>query len=227
MASQTNHKQMDPRSDTVRRYFDREAGRFPEIGHGSATLWQKGLTTVFRRSLRLRFQHVFEQIASIEGYTLLDVGCGSGSYAVHAASTGAARVVGIDFSSEMIRLARMQAVREEISDRCEFLAVDIFDYRPAEPFDFVVAMGVMDYIGDAARFLARVRAMARRSIFLSFPKSGGILAWQRQWHYRHRCPLFVYSRQDLERLLNENAPGRFEIKPAARDWFVTLPGEAT
>jgi len=209
----------------VQRFFDRRAGHFPEVGHDSAGPLQRAASAFFRRSLRLRFERVFERIGPLDGHSILDVGCGSGTYAVRAASSGAARVVGIDLAPAMIRLAKECATSNGVADRCEFLAVDCLTYQASESFDFVVAMGVMDYVADPAPFVTRVIQLTNKSAFLSFPKSGGILAWQRRLRYRRKCPLFMYSRVDLERLLNAVAPARFEIEPVARDWFVTIRGQ--
>src|SRR3546814_19376425 len=38
---------------------------------------------------------------TLHGKTVLDAGCGSGRYMLHALSGGAARVVGVDLSSQM------------------------------------------------------------------------------------------------------------------------------
>jgi ubiquinone/menaquinone biosynthesis C-methylase UbiE len=210
----------------VQRFFDRQAGHFPEVDDDSAGLLRRGANAAFRRSLRLRFDRVLEKCCPLDGRSVLDVGCGSGAYAIRLASLGAQRVVGIDFAPKMIDLARRRAADNGVSDRCEFLTVDFLTYQPSESFDFVVAMGVMDYVANTAPFTERILQATGRAAFLSFPRSGGILAWQRRLRYRRKCPLFMYSRADLERLLNAVALARFEIEPVARDWFVTIRGEA-
>src|SRR3546814_13825032 len=42
---------------------------------------------------------------TLHGKTVLDAGCGSGRYMLHALSGGAARVVGVDLSSQMLARA--------------------------------------------------------------------------------------------------------------------------
>ena len=218
--------QDDDSKAAVQRFFDGQAGHFPEVDDASAGLLRRGANAVFRRSLRLRFERVLEKCRPLDGRSVLDVGCGSGTYAIRLASLGARRVVGIDLAPGMIDLARMRAADNGVSDRCEFHSVDFLAYQPSETFDFVVAMGVMDYVADAAPFAARVLQSTGKAAFLSFPKSGGILAWQRRLRYRRKCPLFMHSRAELERLMDAVAPARFEIEPVARDWFVTIHGQA-
>ena len=212
----------------VREFFDRQAGHFPEVGGTPAGLLRCVSNALFRRSLKLRFDRVFERMGPLQGCRVLDVGCGSGSYAVHAASAGAAHVVGVDFAPAMIRLATTRAEKAGVADRCHFQAADVLAFQPSEAFDFVVAMGVMDYIADPAPMIAKVIRLTNRTAFFSFPKSAGILALQRRVRYRRKCPLYMYSRDELERMSSEFPPSRFEIESLARDWFVTLhPGTTT
>jgi 2-polyprenyl-3-methyl-5-hydroxy-6-metoxy-1,4-benzoquinol methylase len=220
MTNETRHR--DDTHGEVQRFFNREAGRFPEVGNDPAGWWQRFIGPIFRRSIRLRFERVFELIGPLHGCSVLDVGCGSGTYAVQAALNGAARVVGIDFADRMIALATKRAAQSGVTDRCDFRATDLMSYRPSESFDFVVAMGVMDYVAAPGAFIRGVLNTTRRTAFLSFPDSKGILALQRRLRYRRKCPLFMYSKTDLERLLNETAPAAFTIEPVARDWFVTI-----
>lgn len=206
----------------VREFFDTEAGHFPEAGSEPASRWQQAVTAIFRQSVRLRFQRVFQQIGPLDGCRVLDIGCGSGTYSVEAVRAGASHVTGIDLSTKMIQLATDRATTSGVRDRCNFKAMDFMDNPPEGKFDFIIAMGVMDYVSDPAAFLARVTERFTKKAFLSFPKSGGILAWQRRWRYRKRCPLYLYSQPEIVKLLTEFPGMGWMIEPVARDWFVTL-----
>ncbi len=46
--------------------------------------------------------------ADLHGQAVLDAGCGSGRYILHALQRGAARVTGVDLSPEMLERARME-----------------------------------------------------------------------------------------------------------------------
>ena len=85
-------------------------------------------------------------------------------------------------------------------------------------------MGVMDYISEPIPFLRHLISLSRGKVMLSFPAAGGILEWQRRLRYRwfSHCELTFYTREDLRRLLEEVAPGRWEIEPIARDFFVNI-----
>ncbi len=58
------------------------------------------------------------------GRRVLDVGCGSGRYGLALAERGASRVVGVDFSPVMIELARSEAEKRGVQDRCQFIPAD-------------------------------------------------------------------------------------------------------
>ncbi len=217
-----NHGSVRASTVEVKRYFDEQAGRFPETGGEAANFWQRAITGVLRRSLRLRFEKVFGRIGSLERRRILDIGCGTGTYTVQAALVGAEAAVGIDLSREMIQRATTRADASRVTDRCRFMTVDFMEFQLPESFDFVIAMGVMDYVADPAAFLERVVELCSNTAFLSFPKAGGILAWQRKRRYRRRCPLFLYSRSEIGNLLAGIVGVKWTIESAARDWFVTI-----
>src|ERR1035438_196431 len=63
------------------------------------------------------------------GARLLDVGCGWGAMAIHAAREYGATVVGITLSEQQRRYAVAQAEREGVSDLVEFRLQDFRDVR--------------------------------------------------------------------------------------------------
>ncbi|MCP4566223.1 MAG: hypothetical protein GY841_01445, partial [FCB group bacterium] len=50
---------------------------------------------------------------------------------------------------------------------------------------------------------------------------GGFLAWQRRRRYRRRCDLFMYRRDEIEKLFRKMPCAGFEIEKISRDFFVT------
>jgi cyclopropane-fatty-acyl-phospholipid synthase len=80
------------------------------------------------------------------GMTVLDIGCGWGSFAKFAAQNYGVSVVGITISKEQLRLAK---------ERCQGLPVEIRfqDYRDllhekSEQYDRVVSIGMFEHVGD-------------------------------------------------------------------------------
>ena len=207
--------------DRTRAFFHRYAGTFNAIYGNTNTPWNTVLNRLFRRSMVLRYEHTLRGCEPIQGRTVLDIGCGPGHYSVELARRGAAKVVGIDFADNMITIAREQAAAAGVADRCSFEVADINTFS-ADPFDYVVVMGFMDYVADPGPFLRRVAALTRGKAFFSFPAAGGLLAWQRQLRYRSRCPLYLYHRAQLESLLAAVPGVTTTLEPISRDYFVTM-----
>jgi len=75
------------------------------------------------------------------GMTVLDIGCGWGSFAKFAAENYGVHVTGITISEEQARLA---------AERCKGLPVDIrvMDYRSmTEKFDAIASLGMFEHVG--------------------------------------------------------------------------------
>lgn len=208
--------------DRVERFFNEYAHDFDAIYGARQRLVGRVLNPILRKSMRVRYEKSIAGCDPIEGRTALDIGCGPGHYAIALARRGAARVVGIDFAGEMIRIAREKAAGAGVSQACEFIVGDIFDYAPPAPFDYSILMGLMDYIEDPAAMVAKTITLTTGRVFFSFPAAGGVLAWQRRLRYRRRCPLYLYTERRIVRLFEGFAPHRFEIERIHRDFFVTL-----
>jgi SAM-dependent methyltransferase len=211
-----------PLERQTQAFFHHYAGRFNAIYSTRNTPIGTLVNKVFRRSMDLRFRKTLEDCQPVEGARVLDLGCGPGHYGIALASQGAASVVGIDFAQGMIELARDHALVAGVAERCDFRVCDFGTYTPEEPFDYVVVMGVMDYVADPRPLIERVASFTRRRAFFSFPAAGGVLAWQRQLRYRSRCPLYLYTREQVETLVRGLDGTWTRIERIARDFFVTV-----
>jgi SAM-dependent methyltransferase len=214
----------------VGRYFREHAQQFDRIYEGKGALL-RWVDRKFRSSIFVRYALTFEHAGDVTGRTVLDIGCGSGRYAVDFAMRGASRVVGVDLSEEMIALADAEARRHGVAERCEFRLGDIFESKLDETFDVVLAMGVFDYIREPESLLAPMRDFSRSKVMASFPKWDLIRAPIRRWRYRlKRCPVYYYTRQRTADVLDHagltdhvivDIPGR------GQDWFVCCRVAAT
>ncbi|MGW0081284.1 class I SAM-dependent methyltransferase [Streptomyces sp. NPDC003393] len=85
------------------------------------------------------------------GQRLLDVGCGWGSMAIHAAREHGVSVVGVTLSQEQAAYARKRVADEGLTDRVE---IRIQDYRDVAdgPYDAISSIGMAEHVG-AARYL--------------------------------------------------------------------------
>ncbi|HEX2498715.1 MAG TPA: cyclopropane-fatty-acyl-phospholipid synthase family protein [Actinomycetes bacterium] len=80
------------------------------------------------------------------GMRLLDVGCGWGSMAIHAAREFGVNVVGVTLSGEQVELARKRVVEAGLAGQVD---IRLQDYRDVAdgPFDAISSIGMAEHIG--------------------------------------------------------------------------------
>src|SRR5262249_55422611 len=146
----------------VKDYFDVHRGDWDGIYSAPAGSLQWRINRRFRRAVWKRMLVALDACTPIEGRSVLDIGCGTGELGLRLAAAGAARVLGVDRASEMVRTAEEHARRRELAGACEFVAADFttHDFR-GETFSYTVALGVLDYVPDSAEFLDRMWSLTR------------------------------------------------------------------
>jgi cyclopropane-fatty-acyl-phospholipid synthase len=97
------------------------------------------------------------------GHRLLDVGCGWGSFAIHAARELDVSVLGVTLSREQADLARERVSEAGLAERAEIRVADYRDLREP-PFDAIASIGMVEHVG--AR---RIDEYARRLASLLRP----------------------------------------------------------
>lgn len=118
-------------------YFKKNAGEWQQKAAGTA-----GARVNIIKERNDFVVHVAKTVSHIK--RTLDVGCGSGELVVELAEAGRS-ALGVDFSEEMIELAKQSAVAAG-QPGAQFEACSIFDYQPATPFDLISANGFIEYI---------------------------------------------------------------------------------
>ncbi|MFE6223353.1 class I SAM-dependent methyltransferase [Streptomyces sp. NPDC057854] len=110
----------------------------------SCAYWTDGGT--LEDAQRDKLDLIARKLALKEGDRLLDVGCGWGSMALHAAREYGARVVGITLSREQAAFARKRIAEEGLTDRIE---IRVQDYRDVSdgPFDAISSIGMAEHVG--------------------------------------------------------------------------------
>lgn len=80
------------------------------------------------------------------GMRLLDVGCGWGSMAIHAAKHYGVSVVGVTLATEQQAYATARADAEGVADLVEFRLQDFRDVSDG-PFDAISSIGMFEHVG--------------------------------------------------------------------------------
>jgi cyclopropane-fatty-acyl-phospholipid synthase len=94
------------------------------------------------------------------GQRILDVGCGWGSFAIHAARHYGARVVGITLSPAQARWGRERVAAAGLDEQIE---IRLQDYRDVAdgPFDGIASVGMFEHVGSSksAEYFATMRRL--------------------------------------------------------------------
>ena len=106
-----------------------------------------------------KLELVARKLALEPGRRLLDVGCGWGSMAVHAAREHGVGVVGVTLSQEQAAYARKRVADEGLTDRIE---IRVQDYRDVTdgPYDAISSIGMAEHVGSR-RYLEYATALHR------------------------------------------------------------------
>ncbi|MFF2997384.1 class I SAM-dependent methyltransferase [Streptomyces sp. NPDC057950] len=123
----------------------------------SCAYWEDGGT--LEGAQRDKLELIARKLALRPGQRLLDVGCGWGSMAIHAAREHGARVVGVTLSQEQAAYARKRVADEGLTDRVE---IRVQDYRDVAdgPYDAISSIGMAEHVG-AERYLEYAEVLYR------------------------------------------------------------------
>ncbi|GAA3482260.1 class I SAM-dependent methyltransferase [Streptomyces yanii] len=96
----------------------------------------------------MEFPSFLRALGPVGGKRVLDVGCGDGVYARMVAQRGAERVVGMDSSGEMIRLAEAAEAEQPLG--IQYHVHDMATMPKLGSFDLVMAVNVLHYADSRA-----------------------------------------------------------------------------
>jgi ubiquinone/menaquinone biosynthesis C-methylase UbiE len=96
-------------------------------------------------------------VGDLAGKSVIDLACGEGYYTRLLRQAGAARVVGVDLSHEMIGLADAQEALEPLG--IEYRVGDVKALEPSGEFDVAVAAYLFNYARTAEELTAMCRAI--------------------------------------------------------------------
>ncbi|MGW2045221.1 class I SAM-dependent methyltransferase [Streptomyces sp. NPDC001858] len=113
----------------------------------SCAYWESADGTL-ELAQRDKLELVCRKLDLAPGRRLLDVGCGWGSLAIHAAREHGADVVGITLSHEQAAYARKRVADAGLTDRVE---IRVQDYRDVAdgPYDAISSIGMAEHVGSA------------------------------------------------------------------------------
>jgi cyclopropane-fatty-acyl-phospholipid synthase len=113
----------------------------------SCGIFSRGAQTLEQAQLA-KLQLVAGKLGLRAGMRVLDVGCGWGSFAMHAAREHGVHVTGITLSQPQAQLARERIAAAGLAESVE---IRVQDYRelPRASFDAISSIGMSEHVGDA------------------------------------------------------------------------------
>ena len=131
----------------------------------SCAIFSRGAQTL-EEAQETKLELVCSKLGLREGERVLDVGCGWGSFAIHAAERHGVRVLGVTLAERQAELARRRVREAGLEERVE---IRVADYRELarEPFDAIASIGMVEHVGEeridlyASRLASRLRPGGR------------------------------------------------------------------
>jgi cyclopropane-fatty-acyl-phospholipid synthase len=110
----------------------------------------KGGAQTLEEAQQAKLGLVCTKLALKEGERVLDVGCGWGSFAIHAATHYGVSVLGVTLSEEQVKLGRQKVQEAGVSDRVTLRLADYreLDPRPPQQFDAISSIGMVEHVGE-------------------------------------------------------------------------------
>ncbi|WP_354157061.1 cyclopropane-fatty-acyl-phospholipid synthase family protein [Arthrobacter sp. UYCu512] len=127
----------------------------------SCAVWQDG-NTGLEAAQDAKLGLVCRKLGLRPGMRVLDVGCGWGSFALHAAENYGVDVVGVTLSREQAAMAAKRVADAGLTDR---VAIRVQDYRDVDdgPFDAISSIGMSEHVGreQMAGYVAKLHGLLR------------------------------------------------------------------
>ncbi|MGO9908836.1 MAG: class I SAM-dependent methyltransferase [Solirubrobacteraceae bacterium] len=204
--------------ERVRTRFEERAQQFDDLYED-----ERWLVRTLRPGLFRRRQLAVETVKSYAAPRVLDVGCGSGRIGEFVLEAGASHYVGVDFSAPMIDLSRAR-LNPRFAHKVELL-VDDFLTAPLEgQFDVILAVGLFDYVPEPHQFSRRMFELTAPGGCMvgSFPTWSWLKGPVRKVRYEWigNCPIFNYSRRELELMFGASGFDRVEIASPGRSGYL-------
>ncbi len=137
--------------DAVRHHYD-VSNRFYRLVLGPTMVYSCAYFANVDDTLEVaqerKLDVICRKLRLAEGERLLDIGCGWGSLAIHAATQYGVTAVGVTLSEAQAHLARARVAEAGLQDR---VVIRVQDYREVAdgPFDKIASIGMYEHVGHA------------------------------------------------------------------------------
>ena len=212
------------KDEFVKQYFKDTAKEFDEIYDNSGSILKRLINKAFRNGMHERVTKTLK-ICQGNNKTLLDIGCGSGRIALLLAEKGI-KIKGIDYSSEMIDLAKVYLEKYKSSTsrklNVEFICCDfLHEFNNKELFDITLALGVFDYVKYPIPLLEKMKKFTKEKIIASYPARFTFQTPIRKvWLWTKSCPSYFYTENKIKHIYNSVGISNYEIIKISAGYLV-------
>jgi cyclopropane-fatty-acyl-phospholipid synthase len=152
-------------AEAIAHHYD-VSNRFYELVLGPSTTYScavwRDTSVSLEEAQREKYELICRKLDVSSATRLLDVGCGWGGMAIHAAREHGVRVVGVTLSRAQAEHATKAVAEAGVADRVE---IRLQDYRDVDdgPFDAVSSIGMFEHVGLAnlGLYFRRLHALLR------------------------------------------------------------------
>jgi cyclopropane-fatty-acyl-phospholipid synthase len=96
-----------------------------------------------------KLDHVCRKLRLRPGDRLLDVGCGWGGLALHAARNYGAHVLGVTLSEPQVELANQRIRQAGLAERCRVECRDYREIKDERGYDKIASIGMLEHVGES------------------------------------------------------------------------------
>ncbi|GMQ97693.1 MAG: cyclopropane-fatty-acyl-phospholipid synthase family protein [Acidimicrobiia bacterium] len=138
-------------SEAIAHHYD-VSNEFYQMVLGPSMTYSCGVFSTTRDTLEQaqanKYELICQKLGLRPGLRLLDIGCGWGGMALHAAEHHGVEVVGVNISQNQVDLARKRVAEAGLTDRID---IRLQDYRDVNdrPFDAISSIGMFEHVGLA------------------------------------------------------------------------------
>jgi len=112
----------------------------------SSAIYEGDYSRPMEQAQAAKYERILKVLDPQPGQTILEIGCGWGGFAEHAARTRGVHVTGITLSTEQLAFARKRIADAQLDPQVDLQLIDYRDIRGE--FDFIVSIEMFEAVGE-------------------------------------------------------------------------------